>query len=154
MTQNKVLTAISDAGRPIMVDLLALAGSSLLTLASAVEPLRAANRQSGRTVFDWRFVSVNGDAPITSSGIAWPVSGRHDPASRCDVLASGRIWRGANDRPRLIGHIYRAARNATIVMGIESGPWLLARAGCLMNIALQPTGKISRTSPQPFRMSI
>jgi transcriptional regulator GlxA family with amidase domain len=63
MTQNKVLTAVSDAGRPIMVDLLALAGSSLLTLASAVEPLRAANRQSGRTVFDWRFVSVNGDAP-------------------------------------------------------------------------------------------
>jgi transcriptional regulator GlxA family with amidase domain len=60
MTQNKVLTAVSDAGRPIMVDLLALAGSSLLTLASAVEPLRAANRQSGRTVFDWRFVSVNG----------------------------------------------------------------------------------------------
>jgi transcriptional regulator GlxA family with amidase domain len=132
MTQNKVLTAISDAGRPIMVDLLALAGSSLLTLASAVEPLRAANRQSGRTVFDWRFVSVNGDAPITSSGIAWPVSGRHDPASRCDVLAIVAGFGAAQmtDR-RLIGQIYRSARNATIVIGIESGPWLLARGGLL-----------------------
>ena len=132
MTQNKALSAISETGRPITVDLLVLPGSSLLTLASAVEPLRAANRQSGRTVFQWRFVSVDGDAPVTSSGIAWPVSTRHDPASRCDVLGIVAGFGAAQmtDR-RLFGHVYRAARNATIVMGIESGPWLLARAGLL-----------------------
>jgi transcriptional regulator GlxA family with amidase domain len=69
---------------------------------------------------------------ITSSGIAWPVSGRHDPASRCDVLAIVAGFGAAQmtDR-RLVGQIYRSARNATIVMGIESGPWLLARAGLL-----------------------
>jgi transcriptional regulator GlxA family with amidase domain len=32
---------------------------------------------------------------------------------------------------KLVAHIYRAARNATIVIGIESGAWLLARAGLL-----------------------
>jgi AraC family transcriptional regulator, glycine betaine-responsive activator len=118
MTQNKALSAISDTGRPIAVDLLALPGCSLLTLASAVEPLRAANRQSGRTVFKWRFVSIDGEAPVTSSGIAWPVSGKHDPASRCDVLGIVAGFGAAQmtDR-RLIGHIYRAARNATIVLG-------------------------------------
>ena len=114
------------------VDLLVVPGCSLLTLASAVEPLRAANRQAGRTVFDWRFVSVDGIAPITSSGIAWPVSGKHDPSSRCDGLAivAGFGAPQMTDR-KLIAHIYRAARNARLVIGIESGAWLLARAGLL-----------------------
>lgn len=132
MTQNKALVTISELDRPISVDLLVLPGCSLLTLASAAEPLRAANRQSDRTVFNWRFVSIDGDAPVTSSGIEWPVSGSHDPASRCDVLGiiAGFGAAEMTDR-RLIGHIYRAARNATVVIGIESGPWLLARAGLL-----------------------
>lgn len=114
------------------VNFLVLPGCSLLTLASTVEPLRAANRQAGRTVFDWRFVSVDGISPITSSGIAWPVSGKHDPSSRCDVLAiiAGFGAPQMTDR-KLIAHIYRAARHARVVIGIESGAWLLARAGLL-----------------------
>ena len=114
------------------IALLVLPGCSLLTLASAVEPLRAANRQSGRIVFNWRFVSVDGVAPLTSSGIGWPVSDVHDAAGRCDVLGVIAGFGAAQmiDR-KLIAHIYRAARNATVVMGIESGPWLLARAGLL-----------------------
>lgn len=114
------------------VDLLVLPGCSLLSLASAVEPLRAANRQSGRIVFNWRFVSVDGVAPLTSSGIGWPVTSTHDASSRCDVLGviAGFGAAQMTDR-KLIAHIYRASRNATVVMGIESGPWLLARAGLL-----------------------
>jgi len=123
---------MSDLGRPITVDLLVLPGCSLLTLASAVEPLRAANRQSGRTVFDWRFVSVDGVAPVTSSRIGWPVSGKHNAAAKCDVLAIVAGFGAAQMTDRkLIAHIYRAARHATIVIGIESGAWLLARAGLL-----------------------
>lgn len=114
------------------VNFLVLPGCSLLTLASTVEPLRAANRQAGRTVFDWRFVSVDGISPVTSSGIAWPVSGKHDPSSRCDVLGiiAGFGAPQMIDR-KLIAHIYRAARHARLVIGIESGAWLLARAGLL-----------------------
>ena len=132
MTQSKALTMISELGRPITVDLLIVPGCSLLTLSSAVEPLRAANRQSGRTVFNWRFVSVDGEAPVTSSGIAWPVSARHDASVACDVLAIAAGFGAARMTERkLIAHVYRAARNATVVIGIESGAWLLARAGLL-----------------------
>lgn len=132
MTQNKALADLSDLRRPITVDLLIVPGCSLLTASSAVEPLRAANRQTGRTVFDWRFVSIDGEAPVTSAGIAWPVSARHDAATRCDVLAvlAGFGAAQMTDR-KLFAHIYRAARQATIVIGIESGAWLLARAGLL-----------------------
>ncbi|AKI01649.1 transcriptional regulator containing an amidase domain and an AraC-type DNA-binding HTH domain [Hoeflea sp. IMCC20628] len=132
MTQSELTQEYSDSKPPMSVNFLVVPGCSLLTLASTVEPLRAANRQAGSTVFDWRFVSVDGTSPITSSGIAWPVSGKHDPSSRCDVLAiiAGFGAPQMTDR-KLIAHIYRAARNARLVIGIESGAWLLARAGLL-----------------------
>ena len=132
MTQSKALPTNSDSKPSMRVDLLVVPGSSLLTLASAVEPLRAANRQAGRTVFDWHFVSVDGTAPVTSSGIAWPVSGKHDAATTPDVLAviAGFGAAQMTDR-KLIAHIYRAARNTPVVIGVESGAWLLARTGLL-----------------------
>ncbi|WP_394690460.1 GlxA family transcriptional regulator [Hoeflea sp.] len=132
MTQSKALAQIATLDRPIRVDLLVLPGSSMMTLASTAEPLRAANRQAGRTVFDWRFVSINGEAPETSAGIAWPVSGRHDPSRPADIFAVVAGFGAARFTDRkLIAHIYRAARNATLVLGIESGAWPLARAGLL-----------------------
>lgn len=132
MTQSEALARIAALDRPIRVDLLVLAGSSMMTLASTAEPLRAANRQAGRMVFDWRYVSVDGAAPDTSSGIAWPVSDRHDPSLATDIFAVVAGFGAARFTDRkLIAHIYRAARNATLVLGIESGAWLLARAGLL-----------------------
>ncbi len=132
MTQSKALAQIATLDRPIRVDLLVLPGSSMMTLASTAEPLRAANRQAGRTVFDWRFVSINGEAPETSAGISWPVSGRHDPSRPADIFAVVAGFGAARFTDRkVIAHIYRAARNATLVFGIESGAWLLARAGLL-----------------------
>jgi len=132
MTQSKALSAITGLDRAITVVLLVVPGCSLLTLASATEPLRAANRLSGRQVFDWRFVSADGAPPATSSGIGWPVSGKHEPSARCDVFAviAGFGAARMTDR-KLIAQIYRAARNASLVAGIESGAWLLARAGLL-----------------------
>ncbi|MDF1606716.1 GlxA family transcriptional regulator [Hoeflea sp. YIM 152468] len=132
MPQNKAPLATPDLQPPISVELLVLPGCSLLTASSAVEPLRAANRQAGRMVFNWRFVSVDGTNPVTSSGIAWPVSAKQDASSRCDVLAiiAGFGAAEMTDR-RLIAHIYRAARHASLVIGIESGAWLLARSGLL-----------------------
>lgn len=132
MTQSEAITALTKLRPPISVDLLIVPGSSLMTASSSVEPLRAANRQAGRTVFDWRFVSFDGDPPMTSSGIGLPVSGRHLPSSRCDILVVVAGYGAAQMTDRkLIAHLYRTARQATVVIGVESGPWLLARTGLL-----------------------
>ncbi|MEM5472060.1 GlxA family transcriptional regulator [Hoeflea sp. AS60] len=132
MTQNKALAAISKLNRPITVDLLIVPGCSLMTVASSMEPLRSANRQAGRQVFDWRFVSFDGEATVTSAGVQWPVSGQHVPSSRCDILVIVAGYGAAEMTDRkLIAHIYRTARQATLVIGIESGAWLLARTGLL-----------------------
>ena len=42
---------------------------SLLAFASAVEPLRAANRQSGKKIFEWMVASPNGISSLASNGI-------------------------------------------------------------------------------------
>ncbi len=40
-----------------------------MCVASAVDPLRAANRVAGRAVFDWRIVSTDGAPPATTAGL-------------------------------------------------------------------------------------
>jgi transcriptional regulator GlxA family with amidase domain len=120
-------------GRPALIaDFLVLPGSSMLTLAGAVDPLRSANRVVGRTVFDWRYVSADGIGVETSAGNLWPVDGAFDPSLRRDLFAVIAGFRAPAMRDRtLIRSIYRAARLARLVIGIESGAWLLARAGLL-----------------------
>ena len=41
---------------------------SLLAFASAIEPLRAANRQSGRQIFEWMVASPSGISSVASNG--------------------------------------------------------------------------------------
>ena len=108
-------------------------GSSIMCVASAVDPLRAANRICGETMFDWTTVSVDGTAPVTTSGLPVAVSGAFD-ASRRDRRA-GRHRRvrhalrrhaGAECRPAP-----RGAPGARAVGGVEAGTWLLGHAGLL-----------------------
>ncbi len=116
----------------LKVDFLVLPGSSMMTLACAADPLRAANRVTGRKLFDWQFLSADGEPPIISAGLTLPISGRFEPGARRDLFAviAGFGTAQNHDRP-LLSAIYRAAKQAALTAGIESGPWLLARAGLL-----------------------
>jgi transcriptional regulator GlxA family with amidase domain len=56
----------------IQTTILVLKDSNTLSFAAAVDPLRAANRQAGRILFDWQFATP-GDAAVTlTSGIIIP----------------------------------------------------------------------------------
>jgi len=117
---------------PLKVTFLVLSGSSLMCTASAIDPLRAANRIMGRTVFDWSTVSADGAPAVTTSGLPVAVSGRFDPAGRTDVLAViGGFGARHNPDARLLSGIRRAARATRAYGGIEAGSWLVARAGLL-----------------------
>ena len=41
----------------------------MIAFASAIEPLRQANRLSGRTLYEWRLVSIDGEPVAASNGI-------------------------------------------------------------------------------------
>lgn len=130
MTDYAVSTG--EDGKSLSVDILVMPGSSMMTLACAGDPMRAANRLVGRKVFDWRYVSLDGRNPLTSNGSEWSVAGKFDPGRRRDIFVVVSGFRSAEmqDR-RVISRIFQAAKNATSTIGVESGAWLLARAGLL-----------------------
>lgn len=117
---------------PLRLTFLIFSGTSIMCVASAIDPLRAANRVVGETLFDWRVVSVDGAPPITTSGLPVAVSGRFDGADRPDVLVMvGGFGTRDLGTPALNTAIRRVARQARAVGGVEAGTWLLGHAGLL-----------------------
>ena len=117
---------------PLKVTMLVFSGCSIMCVASAVDPLRAANRVSGETLFDWKLVSVDGEPPVTTSGLPVAVSGRFDPAEKTDMLCIiGGFGTKAQGTPSLLAGLRRVARSARALGGIEAGTWLVGRAGLL-----------------------
>ena len=117
---------------PLKVTLLVFDGSSLMCVASAVDPLRAANRVAGATVFDWKTVSPDGAAPVTTCGLPIAVAGPFRPEERTDLLVLVGGF-GTRDQAAsgLLSGLRRAAKLARAVGGVEAGTWLLGRAGLL-----------------------
>lgn len=116
----------------LKVTFLVFPGSSIMCVASAVDPLRAANRICGETMFDYALVSADGEPPITTSGMPVAVSGAFDPGQRADVLIviGGFGTRYEATRP-LVSNIRKVARTARAIGGVEAGTWLLGHAGLL-----------------------
>lgn len=117
---------------PLDVTFLVFSGASIMCVASAIDPLRAANRISGEEPFRYRLVSVGGDPAMTTCGLPIAVSGRFEPDARTDVIVviAGFGTQGYATASFLQG-LRRAARTARACGGIEAGTWLVARAGLL-----------------------
>lgn len=117
---------------PLRFTILVLPGSSIMCVASTVDPLRAANRIVGRRVFEWSFVSADGRPPATTAGLPIAVDGPFDARGGADVIAViGGFGSRLQASAGLISGLSRAARNGRAIGGIEAGTWLLGRAGLL-----------------------
>src|SRR5260370_40737729 len=81
-----MLFSARHTNEPLVIDLLVVDGFSLMSLAATMEPLRAANRVSGRALYDWRLLSPGGRPVVSSSGVPFPVSGPLDPRPTRDAL--------------------------------------------------------------------
>lgn len=130
---NSEASTIFEPDRhPLRLTILVFSGASIMCVASTVDPLRAANRICGETKFDWKLVSVDGEAPVTTSGLPIAVSGRFAPAERTDVvMAVGGFGTRDETSPALVSGFRRTARACRAYGGIEAGTWLVARAGLL-----------------------
>lgn len=111
---------------------LVLSGASVMCVASAIDPLRAANRVAGREAFAWSLASPDGAPAVTTCGLPVAVAGPFEPAAPCDALvAIGGFGTRIEAAPPLVAGFRRAARTARAVGGVEAGTWLLGRAGLL-----------------------
>ncbi|MGB3390038.1 MAG: GlxA family transcriptional regulator [Pseudaminobacter sp.] len=132
MAKNENRSIFRPDHTPLSLTLLVFSGSSIMCVASTVDPLRAANRIAGETLFDWKIVSLDGEPAITTSGLPVAASGRFDPAEKTDVLiVIGGFGTKTQGSPALLSAVRRVARSAQAVGGVEAGTWLLGRAGLL-----------------------
>lgn len=130
--KSEAASIFSPDATPLRLTLLVFSGASIMCVASAVDPLRAANRIAGATMFDWKLVSADGTPPVTTSGLPVAISGRFEAAEKTDVLiAIGGFGTRYETTPPLVSGFRRAAKAARATGGIEAGTWLLARAGLL-----------------------
>lgn len=107
-------------------------GSSIMCVASSVDPLRAANRVAGETLFEWKIVSADGEAPVTTADLPVAVRGCFDPAEKTDVLVVvGGFGSREQGSQATLAAIRKVARSARAVGGVEAGTWFLGRAGLL-----------------------
>ena len=63
---------------PTIIDIILIPDFSLMAFTSAIEPLRSANRLSGKKLYDWRVVSVDGSSVVSSNGVEIVPSGALD----------------------------------------------------------------------------
>ncbi len=105
---------------------------TMLCFACAVEALRIANRQAGRTLYDWKLVGEAGDWAICSNGTAFRLDGGLDESVRGDVvLVCGGIDVAEASTRRVLNWLRREARRGIPVGGLCTAGWTLARAGLL-----------------------
>ncbi|MFN3577530.1 MAG: GlxA family transcriptional regulator, partial [Tabrizicola sp.] len=129
MTENAIFQPTRD---PLTIALLVLPQASILEVASALDPLRSANRHLGHEAYRWRVVSPEGAPVPLTCGIELPSSGplaHAEEAEALIVIAGYRLAEVAT-RP-LIRDLRRIAPRFQLVGGIDAAPWVLARAGLL-----------------------
>jgi transcriptional regulator GlxA family with amidase domain len=71
---------------PQPITLFLLPKFSMMGFASAIEPLRSANRMSGRALYTWHILSKDGAPVIASNGIPVVPEAGIEKVERCETL--------------------------------------------------------------------
>ncbi|WP_170338295.1 GlxA family transcriptional regulator [Ruegeria arenilitoris] len=117
--------------RALKTAVLVLDECNTLSFASAVDPMRAANRLADRPAFDWDYVTATPEPAMLTSALQVPgiPLARLDHCDLMIVIAGFNLVRHAT--PSLLAGLRRVANTGATMAGIDGGPWLLAEAGLL-----------------------
>ena len=112
---------------------------SMIAFATAIEPLRLANRFHPGEPYDWRLVSSDGEPVTASNGVSMQVdvsladlaapSQEHVHADVVLVCSGLNVERYQN--PRLFAWLRRLHGHGITVGGLCTGAWILAEVGLL-----------------------
>lgn len=118
--------------QPTLVTFLLIEAFSMLSVASALEPLRQANRLLGRTAYEWRLISHDGSAQPASNGMTVAAQGALADGTATDFLfVCAGLEADPPYRTRLNAGLQRFARSGAILGSLSAGTFILARAGLL-----------------------
>jgi transcriptional regulator GlxA family with amidase domain len=117
---------------PLTIGFLLVPNFSMMAFASAIEPLRSANRQSGTELYRWRLFSADGGAVVASNGIeVMPhLSIKATEPISAAVVCTGIDVEQYNDRA-VFAWLRRLASSGCDIGALSTGAYVLARAGLL-----------------------
>jgi transcriptional regulator GlxA family with amidase domain len=115
-----------------IVTLLLVEGFSMMSVASAIEPLRSLNRLIDREAWRWRLASLDGAVLSASNGIPLPTETVEAALAGADYLfVCGGLRIQSVDERHYLAVLRKAARTGMAVGSLSTGTYLLARAGLL-----------------------
>lgn len=117
---------------PELIGFLLLPRFSMMAFFSAVEPLRIANRISGRPLFEWMLISENGGSVTASNGMTLLVDQTIETVPHLPSLA---LCSGFDPERYLSSALVRWLRRLSaagcVLGGLDTGCFVLAAAGLL-----------------------
>lgn len=117
---------------PLTIGFLLVPNFSMMAFASAVEPLRSANRLGGAELYRWRLFSLDGAPVAASNGIeVMPhLAIRATEPVRAVVVCGGIDVERYNNRT-VFAWLRRLAAAGCDIGALSTGAYILARAGLL-----------------------
>ncbi len=117
---------------PQRVGFFLVPGFSMMALSAASEPLRAANRVTGRKAYSWHLLSAEGEAVSSSSGFRLvPDAAIAEGGDFALVIIVASLDVAQYRDQRVFAWLRRLAQSKCRLGAISTGTLLLARAGLL-----------------------
>ena len=108
---------------------------TLISLSSAIEPLRMANRLSKTNIYAWKTISESGQAVAASDGISINVDCGFDDSSALKdvdcIIVCGGARMEKNTNRALLKWLRSVAQNGISLGAVCTGSYVLAEAGLL-----------------------
>ena len=112
------------------VDIVLTENFPILSLTLVTEPLRLANRETGRHLWRWRFLSIAGGSVLSSSSLRVDTDALDDGRSDVVLLLSS-YHPEASVTPNLIRWLKSRARHGAMMGCVDTGALIFAEAGLL-----------------------
>lgn len=131
-TTFKFANIPSTKGDLVHVTILLIPQFAMMAFSGAVEPLRVANRMSGRRLFAWEILSVDGEPVTASNGIRVVADHSIQDVERTEVLiVCSSFQPELYETPPLLRWLNRQARGGARIGALDTGCHILAKAGLL-----------------------
>ncbi|WP_084784197.1 GlxA family transcriptional regulator [Marinobacterium aestuarii] len=114
------------------VSFLLLPEYAMVSLLSAIEPLRIANRLAGRELYRWQCLSENGQAVVASNQMALQThQDMHAVDTPRNLFVNASFHPERHQSPEAVDWLRRLNRRNSLLGALDTGCHLLARAGLL-----------------------
>ena len=118
--------------RPTRFGILLVPGYSMMTLAAMIDPLRQANEQTGRKLYEWSLFSIDGGPVTCSSDIALDVDFDLNAEVYPDVvMVCAGYHPQRNVNKSILAWLRVRARRGAVIGGTSTGSLIVAAAGLL-----------------------